>query len=126
MKLRFIEDVKGAWKFLSVNVSAVWAIIFGAFAADPTILVSAWNAIPVELRDFLPPWVRWAVVASAMIGTIFLARIVKQPVTKKGEIEEASKVIKEVHPDMPKDELKVAAARLVDLRDAAEKERSSL
>jgi len=125
MKFRFIEDARGAWKLMSVHVAALWAMVVGIVAADPMLFVTAWNAIPAELREFLPPWVRWLVAASAMFGTIYLARVVKQPVTKKGEIQEAAKVITEVHPDMPKDQLKVAAERLVDLRDAAEKERLS-
>jgi hypothetical protein len=126
MKFRFIEDARGAWKFLSVNVAAIWAMIVGIIAADPMLFVTAWNAIPAELRDFLPPWVRWLVAASAMFGTIYLARVVKQPITKKGEIAEAEKSIKEVLPDMPPQQLKVAATRMVELQEAAEAEKKAV
>jgi len=99
MKIQFIDDVRGALKLLSVNVAAIWAAIVGIIAADPMLFVTAWNAIPSELRSFMPPWVRWLVAFSALFGTIYLARVVKQPVTKKGRIAEVVKQIEETTAD---------------------------
>lgn len=114
MKLKFIDDVKGAWKLLSVQLSAFWAVIVGVAVADPMLFVSAWNAIPPELREFLPSWVRWIVAASAMFGTIYLARVVKQPVTKAGQINEEKKALIEAAPNMPEDIAKAIAKDVVE------------
>jgi hypothetical protein len=91
--MKYIENARHAWKLFSLQIAAVWASVFGIIAADPMLFVTAWNAIPAELREFLPPWVRWLVVASAMFGTIYLARVVKQkPLAPPKEPEEETRV----------------------------------
>jgi len=95
MKIQFIEDLRGSLKLLSVHATAIWAAIIGIIAADPMLFVTAWNAIPSELREYMPPWVRWLVAFSALFGTVYLARVVKQPVTKKGRINEVVRQIEE-------------------------------
>lgn len=120
MKIKLIEDVKDSWKLLSVHVSALWAVIVGVIVADPMLFVSAWNAIPPELREFLPPWVRWLVAASAMFGTIYLARVVKQPVTKAGAISAEVKKM-EAEGNIPSEESKRAlAAAIVEEKERLE------
>lgn len=118
MKIQFIDDIKGTLKLFSVQLSALWAIIVGIIAADPMLFVTAWNAIPSELREFMPPWVRWCVAFSALFGTIYLARVVKQPATTAGKIAEQVRNITEMNPDLPPDQAKAIAARFVE-QDAA-------
>lgn len=83
MKFQFIDDVRGSFKLLSVHITAVWAALLGFLASDPMMVVHAWQSIPPELREFLPPWARWIVVVGSVFGSIWLARVTKQPVREK-------------------------------------------
>jgi len=125
MKIQFIDDVRGALKFLSVNVAAIWAAIVGIIAADPMLFVTAWNAIPAELREYMPPWVRWLVAFSALFGTVYLARVVKQPVTKKGRINEVVRQIEETTADetITPEQKRAIAERFIAQDDAAKAKR---
>lgn len=118
MKFKFIDDARGAWKLLSMHVAAIWTAIFAFVVADPNLFLTAYNTLPQELRDFLPAWVRWLVVASAMFGTIYLARVVKQPVTKAGAINEEVKKLEAE--GVPSEESKRAlAAAIVEEKERA-------
>lgn len=85
MKLKFIEDIRGSWKLLSIHVAAVWAAIIGAITADPTLLSTVWNNIPDMLRPELPHWAKGMIFGGMMFITIFGARVIKQPVRKLGD-----------------------------------------
>lgn len=85
--MKFVSESKQAWKMFSVRVAAIWGAIIAFLAADPMFIVTAWNAIPVDLRDSVPTWVRFVVVFGAVFGSIVLARLVKQKSIKKPEYE---------------------------------------
>ena len=76
--MKLIDNIRDSWKFLSVHVAAIWAIVIGGLFADPTLIVTAWNALPVEIRDLLPPWVRYVIAFVVMFGTLYGARIISQ------------------------------------------------
>lgn len=76
--MQLIEDARNAWKLFSVQIAALWAMLFGLIAADPSLFLTVYNSLPPELREFLPPWVRWLVVFSAMTGSVYAARVIKQ------------------------------------------------
>ena len=71
MKIQFIDDVRGALKLLSVNVAAIWAAIVGIIAADPMLFVTAWNAIPSELRWEDVSWIGAVAVLLSFLATIY-------------------------------------------------------
>lgn len=87
MKLRFIDDVRGSWKLLTVWVGAAWAGLFGWLANDPTALLSAYNSLPDDLKALFPTPVRIAIGFVGVLGTLWLARTIKQPVRRKDEDE---------------------------------------
>lgn len=121
MKFKLIEEVRGSLKLLSVNVAAIWALIVGALAADPMIAVTLWNGIPAEIRELLPPWVRYVVAAGSVFGTIYLARVIKQPVTKAGEVSEKARgYVNELK--IEPEHAKALAKRVVELQTASEAE----
>lgn len=90
-KLELIEDARNAWKFISMQLTALWALLFGWIASDPTIAQTVWNQLPAELQAIFPPWAKWLVAAGCMLGTIYAARIVKQKKLQKEPNEEQSK-----------------------------------
>lgn len=86
MKFEFIDDIKGSWKLLTVHVAAIWAAALGFFLSDPAMFLHAWNSLPDDIKTVFPSWVRWIVGFSAVFGSIYLARTLKQPVRDKTEI----------------------------------------
>ena len=76
MKFELVENWKAKWKAASVWVSGVWAALLGALAVNPSFIT---NAIPEELKSMLPAWLRFALTFVAVVGTVYAARIVKQP-----------------------------------------------
>lgn len=88
MKLELIEDWRGAVRLLSVRVGALWAAIVAYLVADPSALLNAWAALPPDIQALFPWWVRAIAAFGGMAGTIWLARVTKQPVVdaaKAGE-----------------------------------------
>ena len=84
MKIRLIDDVRGSWKLLSVVVAGAWSA-FGAWIIDdPSILATAWLAIPEDLRAVVPAWMRGPLAGLIVFASIYGARVVKQPVRKGG------------------------------------------
>lgn len=66
MKVRFVEDVRKAWRFFSVQVLALLAL-----------LPLAWEQLPPETHALIPePWRPWIVTVLALIG--IGGRLIKQ------------------------------------------------
>lgn len=83
--MHLIADVQKSWKLLTIHVAAVWAIVVGAYVADPQILVSIWHQIPDEMRPEIPHWAKGVAFGATLFMTIFGARVVAQ---KKPDTQE--------------------------------------
>lgn len=73
MKIQLIDDIRGAWKLLSVNAMAIG----GALEA-------AWLGLSPDMRATMPTWLPH-VIAIAFFVLGIIGRIVKQPVRTPAE-----------------------------------------
>jgi len=81
MSIRLIDEWRQAHTFASVRVSAAFATVFGL---GPT-LVSAWGALPDDLKQQLPQgWARFIAVAGFVL--VLLARIFTIDKTGDGDV----------------------------------------
>lgn len=88
MKFELIEDWRSSLKLLSVKMGALWAAVIAYLVADPTPLFTAWAALPPEIQALFPWWVRAIAAFGGVAGTIWLARVTKQPVVDAPKVGE--------------------------------------
>lgn len=80
----FIENLKHAWRFVSIQIAALALILQGALVAFPTEVLNLYMLLPIEFKQAFPladlvasPWVKRIVFG--LIVLIILARVIKQP-----------------------------------------------
>lgn len=85
---RPIDDIKAIWRFWTVRIQAVSAMLTGWMFFDPSAMLYAFNLLPGHVRAALPESVAQAV--SIVGGIVFflnvlaiMARGVAQPKTRK-------------------------------------------
>lgn len=77
MKLKLIAGWRDGWRLWSVRLAALGALLSAAAIAAPDMILAAWNAMPDELRAYLPE--RTGQILSVMIyAAAVVARLVKQ------------------------------------------------
>lgn len=76
MKLQLVENWRTKWKAASVWVGGVWGALLASLAVNPNFIA---NLVPDDMKAVLPPWARFGLTLIAVVGTIYAARIVKQP-----------------------------------------------
>lgn len=85
--MKLTKDAKVWWKLWSVRLHALGLLITGWLTAVPDAALFAWNAMPADMKAFLPPqYMPFIGMAILVLG--ILARFVKQ-----------EKLTKEVHED---------------------------
>lgn len=80
--MRLIEDWEKMWRAASVRVAAVWAALLAALAVNPNLLSGFVASLPEEVQALLPPWVRFLLTFTAVLGSVYAARVIKQPALK--------------------------------------------
>jgi hypothetical protein len=73
-----IEGWKKAHKFWSVRLGVIGTAITAVFLAAPEAALHAWALMPEDVKTLLPPDVI-KFLGVFILGSSFIARIVKQP-----------------------------------------------
>lgn len=73
MKIRLIDNVKYAGKFLSVRIAGAGAVIFAVVGAFPDVFY----ALPEEVRGAFPDWVLCVMGVMICVLTI-IGRVIQQ------------------------------------------------
>lgn len=81
-KIQLIDDARKAWKFWSIRLQILGTSITGFFAVFPNVAIEAWQQIPQEIKQMLPPKVLPVIGVVICIAAV-IARLVKQPKLKE-------------------------------------------
>jgi hypothetical protein len=82
--MKLISDWRQAWRLWSVRATAIGAVVTATAAASPDALLTAWNALPDELRTLVPEDVdRW--VAPLLFAVSLAVRILRQRSARDGK-----------------------------------------
>lgn len=73
--MKMIPNWRQAWRWWSVRVSAIGALLSAAALAAPDALLSAWHVLPL---DRLPPRVVFA-LQLLMLLLVIATRLIAQP-----------------------------------------------
>jgi len=74
----FLPDWRQAWRWWSVRVSAIGAILMAAAIAAPDVLNALWTGLPPELRALVPDHLASKISLGLFVLTI-AARLLPQP-----------------------------------------------
>lgn len=55
MKHKLVEDWRSCWRWWSMRLNALAAVLIGYFLASPEVLLVTLNQLPPELRAYVPP-----------------------------------------------------------------------
>ena len=77
LRVRLIDDWNRAYKYSSVQLAAVGALLAGFVQWFPATATEAWNALPQDLRALLPSWLT-STFPVILLGAIVLARVTKK------------------------------------------------
>lgn len=77
LKLRLIEEWRQAWRMWSIRFSALGAALMGVMVTYPNIIVEVWNAVPADVKYFIPPDIG-KYLSLGFFVMIFVSRIIKQ------------------------------------------------
>jgi hypothetical protein len=77
VRARLIDDARLWWRFWSMRLAAFGAIVAALARWFPDALLAAWNAVPSELRAYLPAPLLHSVPMILFVA-IMAARIVAQ------------------------------------------------
>lgn len=73
LKAHLIDECVNWWRMWSVRLAAVGSIAVGYVLASPDVLLSTINALPPEMRTFLPP-----ATGMVLFGVVTIVRLWKQ------------------------------------------------
>ena len=82
--MRLLPDWRQAWRWWSVRVSALGALLAAIALLAPDVVGAVWAALPPELLAKLPRNVAMAVPLGLELATI-IARITRQRTSTDGE-----------------------------------------
>jgi lysozyme len=86
--MKLIPDWRLSWRLWSVRLAAIGALLSALAAGAPDALLTAWNALPDEVRMLIPASIgRW--LSSALFLLAMIARLVRQA-PKEGSDEKKS------------------------------------
>lgn len=91
MKLTIIPEWRVAWRYWSLRLGILAAAVQSYIYSTPTAVVDAWNALPAEIKGYVPANYLQQVGVGLAIATV-VSRIVGQPkAAAKHAIAEAVK-----------------------------------
>ena len=77
LRARLIDDWRRSWRFWSMRLSLIGALLSAASAAFPAAMLDAWNALPPDLRTMIPARTAQVIAAILFTGTM-AARLFRQ------------------------------------------------
>lgn len=82
MKIQLIEEKKHFFKFTSVWLTSIGAVLTGIFTAWPDAVRDIWLFMPDDLKAALPATTPKWIAMSIIVAGIF-SRLIKQPNLRK-------------------------------------------
>ncbi|MGN6817788.1 MAG: hypothetical protein ACTHJR_03865 [Sphingomonas sp.] len=77
IRARLIDDWRRSWRFWSMRLSLIGAVLATAGAAFPDAMLEAWNALPPDLRALVPTHAARIIAATLFVATM-AARLYRQ------------------------------------------------
>jgi len=77
IRARLIDDARLWWRFWSMRLAAVGAIVTAFAQWFPDMLSAGWNAIPPDMRTYLPAPLLHSIPVILFVA-VMVARIVAQ------------------------------------------------
>lgn len=77
LRARLIDDARLWWRFWSMRLAALGAIVTASAQWFPDALSAAWNAIPPDMRALLPAPLLHSIPV-VLFAAIMVARVVAQ------------------------------------------------
>lgn len=74
----WIPEVRHAWRYASVKISAVAAAVMALLATDPTVLLGLLNSMPAPLRYLIPEQIL-AIISAIIFAATLYFRLRQQP-----------------------------------------------
>lgn len=75
--MKLTQDAKVWWKLWSVRLQAIGLLVTGWLTAVPDAVLFAWNAMPPDMKAFLPPQYM-PFIGLAILTLGILVRFIKQ------------------------------------------------
>jgi hypothetical protein len=89
-KIHLIEDWRNFHKFWSVRLSLIGSALLAAFFAYPEAMLHVWNAIPPDMKAYIPAKFAPFIPVSIIVAGV-LARIIKQKGLSNDNRDESSR-----------------------------------
>lgn len=80
--LEFVEHARLLWKTWSVWLGGVGAAVGAVLLHFPDAALSAWNALPPDLKSYLPPHIL-NYISPALMGLAVASQYIRQPKLKE-------------------------------------------
>jgi hypothetical protein len=77
VRARLIDDARLWWRFWSMRLAALGAIVTASAQWFPDAFSTAWNAIPLDMRAYLPAPLLHAIPMILFVA-VMVARVVAQ------------------------------------------------
>lgn len=82
--MKLISQWKSFWRMWSIRFNAIGVALLGYIAVSPEIVLHAWNMLPMELKQVIPPnYMVWITVILFVLAMI--SRVVKQEKLPPGD-----------------------------------------
>ena len=78
MALKLLPYWRDAWKFWSVRIAALAAVLSTILTVSPEIILNVWSSLPDDIKAHVPAAYIRLIVPLIMLASIY-ARVVHQP-----------------------------------------------
>ena len=90
--MNLIDDWRDWWRWASSWVGAIYAAVMAVILVDPAQLLWLFNALPFQLRKYLPEWLQLLVAFAVFFGAFWTARVKTQGVKSSGVTSKDAKL----------------------------------
>jgi len=84
IRARMIDDARQWWRFWSMRLAVLGALITAFVQWFPDTLAAIWNAMPADMRGYLPEPLLHSIPVILFVA-VGLARVVAQKKAKSGD-----------------------------------------
>lgn len=77
IRVRLIAQWRSFWRMWSIRFTALGTAMLAFISTSPDIIIGAWNALPMEIRQYIPQnYLLYITIAIFVLG--MFSRVVKQ------------------------------------------------
>ena len=86
MQVRLIKQWRSFWRMWSLRFTALGTVLLGLITTSPDIIIAAWNALPAELKQYIPQqYLMYVTIGLFILGMV--SRVIKQEKLHNPEVE---------------------------------------